>query len=59
MRYLQVDFTEAVDDYSKALMYDDTLTVAYYNRGLIHYRLGEASCSFSKEFSQLQTYYRY
>ncbi|GAB1610886.1 tetratricopeptide repeat protein 32-like [Argonauta hians] len=39
LRYLNVDFPEAVNDYTKGL--DHTkLPVTYYNRGLIHYRLG-------------------
>ena len=39
-RYLKVDFTEAVADYTSAIEHNPVLAVAYYNRGLIHYRLG-------------------
>ena len=41
LKYLEVDFDEAVVDYTEALQYDPDLPVALYNRGLIHYRLGE------------------
>lgn len=40
IRYLWVDFDEAVTDYSAALELDSNFAVAYYNRGQIHYRLG-------------------
>ncbi|XP_071947481.1 uncharacterized protein [Antedon mediterranea] len=43
LRYLCVDFDEAVDDYTEAIKYDEHLAVAYYNRGQIHYRLGRFS----------------
>ncbi|XP_029640797.1 tetratricopeptide repeat protein 32 [Octopus sinensis] len=39
LRYLNVDFPEAVSDYTKGLDHTQ-LPVTYYNRGLIHYRLG-------------------
>lgn len=41
IRYLWVDFDEAIEDYTKAIQYDSSLAVAYYNRGQIHYRMGE------------------
>jgi tetratricopeptide (TPR) repeat protein len=40
LRYLSVDFDEAIEDYTKALEYNQKLAVAFYNRGQIHYRLG-------------------
>lgn len=40
IRYLWVDFDEAIEDYSAALELDPEFAVAYYNRGQIHYRLG-------------------
>ena len=40
IRYLWVDFDEAIEDYSAALKLDTNFAVAYYNRGQIHYRLG-------------------
>ena len=42
LKYLEVDFDDAVVDYTNALKYDEKLAVAFYNRGLIHYRLGMA-----------------
>ncbi|ODM95816.1 Tetratricopeptide repeat protein 32 [Orchesella cincta] len=39
LKYLQVDFEGAIQDYTKALKYDSTLACAYYNRGLVTYRL--------------------
>ncbi len=41
VKYMRVDFADAVDDYTMALELDDQFAVAYYNRGLVHYRLGE------------------
>ncbi len=41
LQYLQVDFDDAVADYSQSIRLYPTLAVAHYNRGLIHYRLGE------------------
>lgn len=43
IRYLWVDFDEAIEDYSEALKLDPKLAVAYYNRGQIHYRLGKTT----------------
>jgi len=40
IRYLWVEFDEAICDYSKAIELDPKYAVAYYNRGQIHYRLG-------------------
>ena len=41
IKYLRVDFNEAVQDYSRAVEMDRELAVAYYNRGQIHYRVGK------------------
>ena len=41
LRYLNADFDEALEDYSEALKHDATLAEAYYNRGVIYYRIGE------------------
>ena len=40
IRYNRVDFDEAIEDYTDALKFDQSLYFTYYNRGLIHYRLG-------------------
>ncbi|CAL8315262.1 unnamed protein product [Boreogadus saida] len=40
IRYLRVDFTEAMDDYTEAIGVDPRFAIPFYNRGLIHYRLG-------------------
>lgn len=40
LRYLCVDFDDAIDDYTKAVEYNENLAVAFYNRGQIYYRLG-------------------
>ncbi|RXG60784.1 Tetratricopeptide repeat protein 32 [Armadillidium vulgare] len=37
---MQVLFDDAVEDYTKAIQFDRTLAVAYYNRGTIYYRMG-------------------
>jgi tetratricopeptide (TPR) repeat protein len=34
------DLEGGVEDYAAALELDGSLTLTYYNRGLIHYRLG-------------------
>jgi len=39
-----VDFDQASEDYTKCLKIDPNFTVAYYNRGMIHYRLGMVLC---------------
>ena len=41
IKYLRVDFDEAIEDYTNAIKLDNSYAVAYYNRGQIHYRLGE------------------
>ena len=41
IRYLRVDFGNAIDDYTKSIHLDEEFAVAYYNRGQVHYRLGE------------------
>ncbi|XP_076024086.1 tetratricopeptide repeat protein 32 [Genypterus blacodes] len=40
IKYLRVDFDEAVEDYSSAIDSNCHFEVPFYNRGLIHYRLG-------------------
>ena len=41
IKYLRVDFDEAIDDYDNALKLIPSSEVILYNRGLIHYRLGK------------------
>ena len=40
IKYLWVDFNEAVEDYTAAITTDPTHAVAFYNRGQVHYRMG-------------------
>ncbi|XP_033932327.1 tetratricopeptide repeat protein 32 [Pseudochaenichthys georgianus] len=40
IKYLRVDFGEAVEDFSLAIQSDSSFETPFYNRGLIHYRLG-------------------
>nr|XP_046229504.1 tetratricopeptide repeat protein 32 [Scatophagus argus] len=40
IKYLRVDFHEAVDDYTSAIQADSQFEIPFYNRGLVHYRLG-------------------
>ncbi|KAI3364226.1 hypothetical protein L3Q82_011031 [Scortum barcoo] len=40
IKYLRVDFSEAVEDYTSAIETDSRFETPLYNRGLIHYRLG-------------------
>ncbi|KAM7367778.1 hypothetical protein PAMP_014055 [Pampus punctatissimus] len=40
IRYLRVDFYEAVEDYTSATQADSQFEIPFYNRGLVHYRLG-------------------
>lgn len=40
VKYYQVNFYDAMDDYSSALEFNPKLAAGYYNRGLISYRLG-------------------
>ncbi|XP_017311695.1 tetratricopeptide repeat protein 32 isoform X2 [Ictalurus punctatus] len=42
VKYFRVDFYEAVDDYSAAIKANRQFEVAYYNRGLIRYRLASS-----------------
>nr|XP_027793663.1 tetratricopeptide repeat protein 32 isoform X2 [Marmota flaviventris]XP_027793664.1 tetratricopeptide repeat protein 32 isoform X2 [Marmota flaviventris] len=39
IKYLRVDFFEAMDDYTSAIEVQPSFEVPYYNRGLILYRL--------------------
>ncbi|XP_063078656.1 tetratricopeptide repeat protein 32 [Engraulis encrasicolus] len=51
IKYLRVDFKEAIEDYTLAIKQKNEFEVPYYNRGLIHYRLGffeEAEKDFRK-----------
>ncbi|XP_028253702.1 tetratricopeptide repeat protein 32 [Parambassis ranga] len=40
IKYLRVDFKEAIEDYTSAIQVDSQFEIPFYNRGLIHYRLG-------------------
>ncbi|CAH1248365.1 TTC32 [Branchiostoma lanceolatum] len=40
IKYMRVDFDEAVEDYTAAIGVAPDVAVPYYNRGQIHYRLG-------------------
>ncbi|KAM8832526.1 tetratricopeptide repeat protein 32 [Spinachia spinachia] len=40
IKYLRVDFNEAVEDFTSAIKADCRFEIPFYNRGLIHYRLG-------------------
>uniref|UniRef100_UPI00358EB0DC tetratricopeptide repeat protein 32-like n=1 Tax=Myxine glutinosa TaxID=7769 RepID=UPI00358EB0DC len=40
IKYRRVDFHEAVEDYTMAVMADGQFPVPYYNRGVVLYRLG-------------------
>ncbi|XP_067239308.1 tetratricopeptide repeat protein 32 [Chanodichthys erythropterus] len=40
VKYLRVDFYEAMDDYTSAIEINSLFEVPLYNRGLIRYRLG-------------------
>ena len=39
-KYKQVDFDDAIDDYTKAIELDPRLAAAWFNRGTVLYRLG-------------------
>ncbi|XP_068736312.1 uncharacterized protein [Montipora capricornis] len=39
LKYLQVDFYGAVNDFTEAIMLDNKFAVPLYNRGQIHYRM--------------------
>lgn len=41
LKYLQVDFDGASEDYTCSLGQDRTMYLSFHNRGMIHYRLGE------------------
>ena len=38
--YQMVDFYPAIQDYSESIALDPTFEIAFYNRGLVRYRLG-------------------
>jgi len=40
LKYLQVNFYGAVDDFTQAIQLDSDFAVPFYNRGQIHYRMG-------------------
>ncbi|MBN3301237.1 tetratricopeptide repeat protein 32 [Amia ocellicauda] len=40
IKYLRVDFYEAMEDYTSAIETKRQFDIPYYNRGLIRYRLG-------------------
>lgn len=40
LKYLQVNFDDAICDYTRAIELDKDFAVPYYNRGQIHYRMG-------------------
>ena len=40
IRYLLVDFNEAIEDYTEAILLNSRHGIAYYNRGQVHYRMG-------------------
>uniref|UniRef100_A0A3Q3W5B7 Uncharacterized protein n=1 Tax=Mola mola TaxID=94237 RepID=A0A3Q3W5B7_MOLML len=40
IKYLRVDFDEAMEDYTSAIQTDSRFEIPLYNRGLIRYRLG-------------------
>ncbi|XP_004696109.1 tetratricopeptide repeat protein 32 [Echinops telfairi] len=40
IKYLRVEFHEAMDDYTSAIAAQPNFEVPYYNRGLVLYRLG-------------------
>ncbi|XP_007478005.3 tetratricopeptide repeat protein 32 [Monodelphis domestica] len=46
IRYLRVDFPEAVEDYTAAIEALPQFEVPYYNRGLIFYRMGQFDDAF-------------
>lgn len=41
IKYLRVDFDEAVDDFTSSIQTDSQFEIPLYNRGLIRYRLGK------------------
>ncbi|XP_021371502.1 tetratricopeptide repeat protein 32-like [Mizuhopecten yessoensis] len=64
LRYLRVDFDEAIEDYTRSVSLDPDLAVTYYNRGTIHYRLSrfdnaiadmEAALRLNPDFTEART----
>ena len=54
IKYLRVDFGEAVEDFSLAIQSDSSYETPFYNR-LIHYRLGKGTeTPFSLKFTITQ-----
>ncbi|RWS08746.1 Tetratricopeptide repeat protein 32-like protein, partial [Dinothrombium tinctorium] len=51
INYKNIDFLEAINDYTKAIEYETTMAVAYYNRAVVNYRMG----CFGHAFSDMQT----
>ena len=43
IKYLRVDFEEAMEDYTSAIQTDSRFEIPLYNRGLIRYRLGKGA----------------
>ncbi|XP_072107441.1 tetratricopeptide repeat protein 32 isoform X2 [Mobula birostris] len=57
IKYLGVDFYEAMDDYTLAIENKEDFEVPYYNRGLIKYRLDAArSAEFLQHFECVAQY---
>ncbi|XP_037281188.2 uncharacterized protein LOC119174405 [Rhipicephalus microplus] len=40
VNYRMIEFDEAVEDYTEAIRYCDSLAAAYFNRGTVKYRMG-------------------
>ena len=38
--YMMVDFYLAIEDYNESILLDPKFEIAFYNRGLVRYRLG-------------------
>ena len=57
IRYLWVDFDEAVRDYTNAIKRDPSFAVALYNRGQVHYRLGERIIVYYNYISRYNSQY--
>ena len=43
--YMMVDFYPAIEDYNESILLDSRFEIAFYNRGLVRYRLGMYSQS--------------
>ncbi|KAK3087083.1 hypothetical protein FSP39_001399 [Pinctada imbricata] len=39
LKYLQVDFDGAVEDYTASIQINNKAAITYYNRGTVHYRM--------------------